>query len=265
MNKIDFSKLGGYPLCQDDLEYMQDGITNAMLALFAGLGNGPYIISGCAVTVTLVTGTTYNTSITSGWIYYNGDIIPVTACSLNGVDLGVNGVYAVVTNSDVPNPLAFENGSAPDVLISSAITGLVAQVAGTADDATHFLLSEAANCALMPNHTSAYVVGVPNGQTVTFTRPQFINYSALAPSGVSTINLDSAGAKEGCEVIIWIVCSVGAQIVFNMVSPDDTFTVMNGTGNLTATTGSYPMILKIKYVKYNVILGIFLIEAHNGA
>ena len=139
MKSIDFTKPGGFPLTQDQLGYMQTAYTECLNALVAIGGNGPFAISGCIVTKTLVSGTTFNYSVTAGWVYYNGSMIRVPATSLTGIDESVNAAYMLVTPTAAP--LSFYNGSNPNVILDSSIS-LVAQAIGTADDSTHFLLSE---------------------------------------------------------------------------------------------------------------------------
>ncbi len=139
MKSIDFTKPSGFPLTQDQLGYMQTAYTECLNALVAIGGSGPFAISGCVVTKTLVSGTTFNYSVTAGWVYYNGSMIRVPATSLTGIDESVNAAYMLVTPTAAP--LSFYNGSNPNVILDSSIS-LVAQVIGTADDSTHFLLSE---------------------------------------------------------------------------------------------------------------------------
>ena len=138
MKSIDFTKPGGFPLTQDQLGYMQTAYTECLNALVAIGGSGPFAVSGCLITKTLISGTTFNYAVTAGWIFYNGSMIRVPAISLTGIDESVNAAYMLVTPT--ATPLSFYNGSNPNVVLDSSIS-LVAQAIGTHDDSTHFLLS----------------------------------------------------------------------------------------------------------------------------
>ncbi len=139
MKSIDFTKPGGFPLTQDQLGYLQTAYTECLNALATTGGSGPFAISGCVVTKTLVSGTTFNYAVTAGWVYYAGNMIRVPAITLAGIDESINAAYMLITPTAAP--LAFYNGSNPDVILDSSIS-LMAQTIGTPDDSTHFLLSE---------------------------------------------------------------------------------------------------------------------------
>jgi len=139
MKSIDFTQPGGFPLTQDQLGYLQTAYTECLNALAAVGGSGPFAINGCVVTKTLVSGTTFNYSVTAGWVYYNSSMIRVPAISLSGIDESVNAAYMLITPT--ATSLSFYNGSSPNVILDSSIS-LIAQPIGTHDDSTHFLLSE---------------------------------------------------------------------------------------------------------------------------
>ncbi|MFI5196963.1 MAG: hypothetical protein ACHQD8_07720 [Chitinophagales bacterium] len=137
MKSIDFSKPGGIPLTQDLLDYLQTAYKEAISGLAAVGGAGPIIVSGMGITKTLVTGSTYNYTITDGWVLYNGDMLRVLAGGISGVDESVNDVYVELTPGSTP--LTYNDGSTPNV-INDVTCSLISQTIGTADDATHFLL-----------------------------------------------------------------------------------------------------------------------------
>ena len=141
MKSIDFTKPGGFPLTQDQLGYLQTAYTESVYALTNMGGNGPFVVSGCVITKSLVTGTTYNYAMTDGWIFYQGNMVKVNAGGLLSINESVDATYMQVNTS--ANPLTYNDGSTPSVVLDSYIT-LVAQPIGTADDTTHFLLSELA-------------------------------------------------------------------------------------------------------------------------
>ena len=75
---------GGHKLRVDDFIHMQAGYKDSLQALCEGmgLGNSPYILSGCGIT-----GTT-NPVVAAGWIYYHdgtiGEVYPCDAATLSG-------------------------------------------------------------------------------------------------------------------------------------------------------------------------------------
>jgi hypothetical protein len=137
MKSIDLSKPGGMPLTQDVLDYLQTAYREAIGGLAAIGGPGPLIVSGMVVTKTLVTGTTYNYTITDGWVLYNGEMLRVLAGGISGVDESAYDVYVELTRSS--SPLTYNDGSTPNV-INDVTCGLVTQAIGTVNDASHFLL-----------------------------------------------------------------------------------------------------------------------------
>jgi len=73
MQKIDFSKNGGFPLTQNALEFLQTAFKEPMYALGAMFGNK-----------TIITGMEVGSgSVAEGWFIYNGEPIKFTASSLD--------------------------------------------------------------------------------------------------------------------------------------------------------------------------------------
>lgn len=100
MNKrIDFSNLGGYPLAQEDLDYLQQSYRGAFAALTGVIGD-KVIISGMVQN---------GDQISSGWISLNGELLPFTGGTLVG-----DGTFMVDTTKQ---SLTFQDGVAKDVLI----------------------------------------------------------------------------------------------------------------------------------------------------
>jgi hypothetical protein len=105
MNKrIDLSNLGGFPLQEDTLDFMQSSYRGA----FAGIANmcgSKTILYG----VQVIAG-----NVTDGWIAYNGELIPFIG--------GVAGADVVIT--ELPNvvPETFEDGSIRDVYFTKTAT-----------------------------------------------------------------------------------------------------------------------------------------------
>lgn len=95
MNRIDFTLLGGMPLTQDRLKFMQDSYTEALGALAQLCGNKT-ILYGVVKTGGLVS---------SGWISYNGELIRF-----------VGGSYdTTVVISETPTPYVYADSNSKDV------------------------------------------------------------------------------------------------------------------------------------------------------
>jgi hypothetical protein len=104
MNKrIDFSKLGGYPLAQDDLDWLQQSYQGAFSAL-ANLAGDKVIITGMVEAA----GT-----ITAGWVAINGALIPFLAGSIGTGEFDI---------FETPTPLTFNDGNTKDVLFEKYCT-----------------------------------------------------------------------------------------------------------------------------------------------
>lgn len=135
MKKIDFSQPGGFPLTQDQLNYLQQAYTECTRAVaqMGGDGSIPFVVSGMAVT----NPATGEYSITAGWFYYQDDIVQCTAGTITGAS-GSLAPFMVI--SPVSSPLLFNDGSTPSV-ISDATATIQAMPVGTPVDGTHFPLS----------------------------------------------------------------------------------------------------------------------------
>lgn len=69
MRGFDFSKLGGWPLTQDKLDWMQSGYQDPIRAIAEMGGTVPHIISGIVQS---------GSTVSDGWLYYNGEVVPFT-------------------------------------------------------------------------------------------------------------------------------------------------------------------------------------------
>ena len=76
MKKLKFEEGAVAPFWLKDLEYMQEGFEETIKAVIEGLslGKKDMLISGCKITTT-----NSKISMTSGWCYYDGEILPVQA------------------------------------------------------------------------------------------------------------------------------------------------------------------------------------------
>lgn len=85
MKKLNLRKDSIIPFWMKDLEYLQQGCAEALTAISQGLSFGKknFIISGCRITDN---GT--KISMTSGWCYYEGEILPVSELPATSYNTG---------------------------------------------------------------------------------------------------------------------------------------------------------------------------------
>ena len=77
------------PLWQTDLKFIQDGAIEAVTALLNGLklGRDNYLVTGCDITVD----TRRNrVSMTAGWCFFNGELLPVRELAATSFTAGSN-------------------------------------------------------------------------------------------------------------------------------------------------------------------------------
>ncbi len=104
--KIDYSNLGGFPLTQDVLAFMQDSYRDVLSAIARLCGN-KVIVYGVTVA---------GANVSDGWLVINGEFIPFV-----GGNLGTQ-----VLVSETGTPLTFEDASVPNVLFTkTATTGAI--------------------------------------------------------------------------------------------------------------------------------------------
>lgn len=78
MKKLNITQNSRMPFWWQDLEFVMDSSSEVFKAVLEGLslGTKDFIISGCAVTAT-----NSKVSMTGGWCYYDGEILPVMPMS----------------------------------------------------------------------------------------------------------------------------------------------------------------------------------------
>ena len=138
MKNLNLTDNGGYPMAQDDFNWLQQAYTEAIQGICAQGGAGPYVLSGAVITRTLSLGTVYNYSITNGWVWYEGNLIRVAAMGPVAIDESVDIAMLVITATSLP--LTFNNATVNDV-INDATIGIGAYAIGTGDDAGKFAYS----------------------------------------------------------------------------------------------------------------------------
>jgi len=101
MNKrIDFSNLGGYPLAQEDLEWLQSSYSNTFGAIAALIGNMT-IINGM---IPMGGG-----NISNGWVSINNELLPFIGGALGSGDFIIE---------ETANALTFNDGVSRNVLFN---------------------------------------------------------------------------------------------------------------------------------------------------
>ena len=137
MKAIDFTQPGGFPLTQDQLDYLQSAYTECVNTL-GSLGSNnstAAILSGMESTA----GIGGVTNVSAGWFFYNGELVRFPAQSYPLVTAGF-AMYVVITPA--ASPLTYHDGSTPNVILEKTGT-LIQLVNTTPTDATHFLLDDA--------------------------------------------------------------------------------------------------------------------------
>lgn len=100
---------GGAPIINNYVTILQDGTIEVLAALVSSFG--PYLIlQGCVVSIV---GTTH--TITTGWVFFNGEIIKVPAHSWEAANVGILGglpnSIAYTEIIETANPVPYANGS----------------------------------------------------------------------------------------------------------------------------------------------------------
>lgn len=97
MNKrLDLTNLGGMPFTQYTLKYMQDSYRGAFAAMAKMIGDNA-ILYGCVVT---------GANVSSGWISYNGELLPFIGGVLGSGDIAI---------AETPDPRTFDDANIHDV------------------------------------------------------------------------------------------------------------------------------------------------------
>lgn len=110
MKSFDFTQLGGFPLTQDNLNWMQLSYSEGLSAIANIFGNRNVILAGMNYTGTLEEGT----PISSGWACINGQIVEFQATTYPGTP--------GLKIQELTTTLVFDNGSSFPVKKKTILT-----------------------------------------------------------------------------------------------------------------------------------------------
>ena len=111
MNKVDFSKAGGFPFAQEDLNFMQNSNISALAMIAKALSFGQsdsLILYGCANTVGLSGAGNY----TGGAIVFKGEVCAVDNGTVIALTSGQTYNWIIDDTHDATGDDVFENGVA---------------------------------------------------------------------------------------------------------------------------------------------------------
>ncbi len=116
MKQLNFIPGSMTPLWAKDLKFMQDGTIEAFQAVLKGLELGAenYLVCGCSITANY---NTHKISMTSGWCFFQGELLPVKALPVTGFNGGSPRVKLTKVPANNPDgdrqiTLAGQNGTA---------------------------------------------------------------------------------------------------------------------------------------------------------
>jgi hypothetical protein len=124
MKAIDFTHPGGFPLTQDQLDYLQQAYTECLNAFAVMGGTGPVTINGMGVSVAGGT-----TTIADGWFFYNDELIKFNAGSYTTVPPGFD---VLVDITPTAGTLTYNDGSIFGAVLNKTATIILAPTAVTA-------------------------------------------------------------------------------------------------------------------------------------
>lgn len=128
MRSIDFTHAGGFPLTQNELDYLQSAYTECISAL-ASLGGNPSIPAIISGMVKTTSGSAV--TVTDGWFYYNGAMVKFTGGTVT--PSGSDVLLVMITNNTTS--LTYNDGS-----IYPAISNITATLSSgpSSTTADHF-------------------------------------------------------------------------------------------------------------------------------
>ena len=130
MKAIDFTHTGGFPLTQDELDYLQQAYTECINAIAVMGGAGPTLITGMSQSFSLGV-----TTVAGGWFFYNGEMIKYLPSTYSA--LGFGDVVLVNITPTAAN-LTYNDGSTYGAVLNKTA---VVSVGPSVTSATQFPLS----------------------------------------------------------------------------------------------------------------------------
>jgi len=124
MKAIDFTHPGGFPLTQDQLDYLQQAYTECINTFATMGGSGPIIITGMGVSVSGGT-----TTIADGWFFYNGELVKFNTGSYTTIP---GGDVVLVNITPLATSLTYNDGSSFGAILDKSATVLLGPTATTA-------------------------------------------------------------------------------------------------------------------------------------
>jgi hypothetical protein len=211
---MDFTQLGGHPLTQNRLDWLQKGWKEMAIALAKKVAGGrPVILTGMVSS----SGIGGATNVSDGFFYYNGDIVRFVAGSYAALTGGNVALLTIATN---PVSLTYYDTSTPNVIFETTAT---VSAAATATDGTHVPL------AAMYEERIIGSLGSVDGNTFTFEKSEthFFDFgTGLGIPATSSAALDFTDAKIG-ERYTGVITGTGSTIVGKSVTFTGTFTDIN--------------------------------------
>lgn len=185
MKNIDFSFSGGFPLTQETLNYLQTAYTEALVAL-TGYRKAdtdiPVRLSGIIIAGSLPT------TISDGWLLYNGELIRIPATSYTVIPLGYSPYFVRTVNT---TNLTYNDASTHPAIVE--VTGVLTMLVNTTpNDSTHIKISSIQDFCRETNYTdvnfSSYVTGLAATGTISYKKDYLSNSLMLK----GTLSIPSA-------------------------------------------------------------------------
>ena len=263
MKNIDLTQLGGFPLTQDTLDYIQDISKDILKMYFSNLmlnDTGKYIVGGAARN---------GTSTTKGWLVIDGELFQLNAG---------NGNYVKI--SQIQKIVTFEDTNAKAVY-----TERFAEMTNTASGNILFSDFERLQQTRVVTHSDCtYLAGI----TYKYDLPKFVTKLELSSIGNTTGGFvlnriePFEGIPDGYELVI--KCGVASGFTFlkkagvgNNISfkrnfkaleptPDSPYFGLNGfiaSGNVISALAGYASNLHL-VLKWSASDGRWLEIARNS-
>lgn len=234
MKSIDFTQLGGFPLTQERLDYLQQSYTECLTALGSIFKNGavPVCISGMESS----DAGGGVTDVSAGFVYYNGELIRFESGSYGAVP-GGSALYVTVT--EYTSPLTYNSGASHDSIIEK-VAELTVLADTTVEDETHFLFTSVRSAAVAYAEANVDILNPP------FISP--IYEGDFIPDPVSPIGYRKAISSK--RVVIKGVTNEGLPVSISSDTVVFTLPLMYSPSEeqhfLSFTLGGAPIVIRVR-------------------